>query len=121
MPKATLTTKNGATVVIEGSEEEVQQILSRIENSGESAKPAKGNSPQRKAEKRLPSATDAILELNREGFFDKPKGLADIKQKLASQGMIYPVTTLSGVVLALVRKRSLGRVKEGARWAYVTR
>jgi hypothetical protein len=127
MAKATITNDKGLKIVVEGSKEEVQEIIEQMSGGAEhskgggraSAKAAKR--PSARAGKRIPSATDAILELNEEGFFDKPKGLADIKQKLADQGMIYPVTTLSGVVLPLVRRRQLGRVKQKGRWTYVSR
>jgi hypothetical protein len=118
MAKATITTNKGAKVVVEGTEDEVRNIVRMIGGTGGGRKATKVAS---KSGKRLPSATDAILELKEEGFFNKPKGLADVKEKLASQGMIYPLTSLSGVVLGLVRRRSLGRVKEDGRWCYVTR
>jgi hypothetical protein len=121
MPKATVTTKEGTKIVIEGTEKEVVRLVKQMGATTPAAKAMKASPRDRRPGKRLPSATDAILELNQEGFFDKPKGLADIKEKLASQGMIYPVTTLSGVVLSLTRKRALGRVREDARWCYVTR
>jgi len=118
MAKATITTEKGVKVIVEGSEEEVRNIVNRL---GAGSVRGRASSANRKGSKRLPSATDAILELKEEGFFDKPKGLADIKDKLASQGMIYPLTSLSGVVLGFVRRRVLGRVKENNRWCYVTR
>jgi hypothetical protein len=127
MAKATITNEKGLKIVVEGSKEEVQEIIRQMGAAAThpkggvraSGRPAK--QPSAKPGKRLSSATDAILELNAEGFFDKPKALADIKQKLAEEGMIYPVTTLSGVVLPLVRRRQLGRVKKDGRWSYVSR
>ncbi|MBZ5703541.1 MAG: hypothetical protein LAN84_17050 [Acidobacteriia bacterium] len=119
MAKATITTDKGLKVVVEGSQEEVQNIVRQLGGgSGHGKKPSR---QVEKTGKRLPSATDAILELKEEGFFDKPKALAEVKDKLASQGMIYPLTSLSGVVLGLVRRRRLGRVKEDGRWSYVSR
>jgi hypothetical protein len=119
MAKATITTDKGLKVVVEGSQEEVQNIVRQLGSGSGRARQPSLQSPRTK--KRLPSATDAILELKEERFFDKPKALADIKDKLASQGMIYPLTSLSGVVLLLVRRRQLGRVKEDGRWSYVSR
>ena len=127
MVKATITNKKGLKILVEGSTDEVQEIIRHMTGRAirgtrgvkASGKPAK--QPSARAGKPLPSATDAILELNAEGFFDKPKALSDIKEKLAEQGMIYPVTTLSGVVLPLVRRRQLGRVKKDGRWSYVSR
>ncbi len=115
MARATVTTGKGTKIVVEGSEDEVRSIIQKL---GIGTRPARaGRTPA----KIPPSATDAILELKENGFFNKPKGLADVKEALASQGLIYPVTSLSGVMLALVRKRTLGRVKESKRWCYVTR
>lgn len=125
MAKATITNERGLKIVVEGSPEEVEGIIQHA--GGGTAARRRGSRTTKaktadKPSRRLPSATDAIQELNEEGFFDKPKGLADIKEKLADQGMIYPLTTLSGVVLGLVRRRKLGRVKQsGGRWSYVSR
>jgi hypothetical protein len=119
MAKATITNDKGLKIVVEGSPEEVQNIVEQMGGgAGRAKKRARSHA---KPGKRLATATDAILELNEEGFFDKPKALADVKEKLASQGMIYPITSLSPVVLRLVRRRQLGRVKEDGRWSYVSR
>jgi|SRR5208282_2223830 len=119
MAKATITNDKGLKIVVEGSPEEVQKIVEQMHGGARGTK--KQTRSPAKTGKRLPTATDAILELSAEGFFDKPKALADIKQKLASQGMIYPITSLSAVVLGIVRRRQLGRVKEEGRWSYVSR
>lgn len=120
MAKATVTTGKGLKVVVEGSPEDVQSIIRQLGGGSGRGKKALRVAAA-KGGKRLPTATDAILELKEEGFFDKPKALADIKEKLADQGMIYPLTSLSGVVLVLVRRRQLGRVKVDGRWSYVSR
>jgi hypothetical protein len=116
--RATLTTKDGTRVVIEGSPEEVERLAGRLSGAGKAAKHA---APKNKSARSLPTATDAIVELKTEHFFKKPRALSDIKEKLASRGMIYPLTSLSGVVLLLVRKRALGRVKQDGRWLYIAR
>jgi hypothetical protein len=129
MAKATVTTESGLRVVVEGSQEEVQNIIQQLGGGAGHSKRARRVASAKtgkhfasgKGGKRLPTATDAILELKEEGFFDKPKALADIKEKLADQGMIYPLTSLSGVVLVLVRRRQLGRVRVDGRWSYVSR
>ena len=64
------------------------------------------------------AASDLVVELKEDRFFDKPKGLAEISKALEEKGFIYPVTTLSGVVLGLVQKRLLGRKKLEGRWVY---
>jgi hypothetical protein len=118
MARATVTTGKGTKVVVEGSEDEVRSIIQKLGIGTGQRKPARAARTPAKTHR---SATDAILELKENGFFNKPKGLADIKEALASQGLIYPVTSLSGVALALIRKRTLGRVKENRIWCYVTR
>jgi hypothetical protein len=55
------------------------------------------------------SLSDDIIELVSEGFFDKSKTLAEAKDALAAKGVIKPITTLSGVMQDLVKKRSLSR------------
>lgn len=120
MPKATYTTADGTKVVIEGTAEEVTALLEKLQIPTKRAHRGKVKS-ERRSSRQTPSMRDAILELKAEGFFKKPKGLADVKEKLAALGMIYPVTSLSGTVLSLVKHRELGRVKEEGRWCYVTR
>lgn len=121
MPKAIVTTEDGTKVVIEGTAEEVQELLTRLRPTGKQVKTGKERSASRNSKKTRPSMPDSIVELKLEGFFNKPKGLADIKEKLASLGMIYPVTSISGTVLSLVKRRELGRVREKGRWCYVAR
>lgn len=121
MPKATLTTGDGTKVVIEGTAEEVRELLSKLGTPGRKPKTGGVRKTVRTAGRTRPSMTDSIIELKLEGFFNKPKGLSEIKEKLASMGMIYPVTSISGTVLSLVKRRELGRVKEDGRWCYVTR
>lgn len=62
---------------------------------------------------------DLLSSLIDGGFFKKPRDLASIKSALAEMGHHYPVTTLSPVMLRLVRRRSLRRIREQKRWMYV--
>jgi hypothetical protein len=59
-----------------------------------------------------------MIGLKEEGYFDKPKALGDITQALEEKGYLYPVTTLSGVVLSLVKNKHLRRKKVEGRWVY---
>ena len=112
MVKAEIKTKNGTRIRVEGTPEEVEKILSNIKRREEQLAVKK---------KRKISATDFILKLREEGFFDKPKTILDIKEKLAENGLIYPVTTLSAVLIRLIRRRELGRIKTEKMWGYVKR
>ncbi len=73
---------------------------------------------ERKEQKKRQSAAELLIGLKEEGYFDKPKALGDITQALEEKGYLYPVTTLSGVVLSLVKNKHLRRKKVEGRWVY---
>jgi hypothetical protein len=117
LARAHIESKDGTKIEVEGTPDEIAKIISHVKKR-ESQQRAK------EAVRRTDgstNATDFALELREQGFFDKPKTLSAIKDKLAENGLIYPITSLSGVVLTQVRKKNLGRVKEKGRWAYVRR
>lgn len=121
MAKATIKSKTGALITIEGSENEVSSILSVFERTtavGHAKEAAtKKQATQKEAKKRL-AASDLVINLKEDGFFEKPKGLGEISKALEEQGYLYPVTTLSGVVLGLVQKKVLRRKKMDKKWVY---
>jgi hypothetical protein len=121
MAKATIKSKTGALITVEGTEGEVSNILSVFERTtvvGQAKGVAtKKQATQREAKKRL-AASDLVISLKEDGFFEKPKGLGEISKALEEQGYLYPLTSLSGVVLGLVQKRELRRKKSGKKWVY---
>ncbi|MGH8402178.1 MAG: hypothetical protein ACRESO_02055 [Gammaproteobacteria bacterium] len=121
MPKATIKSKAGAMITIEGSEDEVANILSVFERAatiGHAREAVSRSKRVAKEDKKRLSASDLIIGLREEDFFEKPKSLGDISKALEEKGFLYPVTTLSGVVLGLVQKRDLRRKKIGGKWTY---
>jgi hypothetical protein len=116
LARAHIESKNGTTIEVEGTPEEIAKIISDVKQK-EAQQRAKVATQGEKST----NATDFVLELRELGFFDKPRTLSAIKAKLAENGLIYPITSLSGVVLTQVRKKNLSRVKEEGRWAYVRR
>lgn len=122
MTRAQLITKLGTKVTIEGTSEEVADLLARFEGdlapSKVKSSPAHNGRPSR-AKKILASPANLISELVESGFFATPKELNAIKVVLEEQGHFYPATTLSPTLLRLVRKRKLRRIKENKRWVYV--
>jgi hypothetical protein len=72
----------------------------------------------KKDEKKREGASDLIVGLREAGFFEKPKALSEIADALEEKGYLYPVTTLSGVMLGLVKKKDLRRKKHEGRWVY---
>lgn len=121
MPKATIKSSTGAVITIEGDEGEISSILAAYERTSvvEQAKKAIARTrTARKSEKKREGASDLIVELREAGFFEKPKALGDIAHALEEKGYLYPVTSLSGVVLGLVKKRELHRKKHEGKWVY---
>lgn len=121
MPKATIRSSTGSVITIEGSQEEVARIISTLDKPIVVARAkheiarAKVTSSQGKKRE---GAGDLIIGMREAGFFDKPKTLAEMEQSLEEKGFLYPTTTLSGVVLRLVKKKELRRKKTDGRWTY---
>jgi hypothetical protein len=124
--EATIELRDGSTVTVKGTPEEVARILAMVQHQGE-AKDGPANLPRAKQEvgKGASSKTGPkadILRLKADGFFKgQRRAIKEVQEGLEAQGHIYPVTTLSGALLALVQKRELGRVKQDGVWRYVHR
>ncbi|HZT36051.1 MAG TPA: hypothetical protein VFA15_09030 [Nitrososphaera sp.] len=116
MPKAKVTTSTGATILIEGSTEEVAALVALIE--GHTASPGSLPAGSKKAQGVNTSLSALISTLVEAGFFKQPKDLAAVKARLDEMGHVYPVTTLSPAMLRSVRSRTLRRLKQGGRWFY---
>ncbi|MGH8317792.1 MAG: hypothetical protein ACRD3O_00310 [Terriglobia bacterium] len=121
MAKATIKSKTGAVITVEGSESEVSAILATIEG-GASVAHAKRTADRAhksgKVPKKRQGASELVSHLKNEGFFDKPRGIGEVAHALQENGYLYPVTSLSGVLLALVQKRLLRRKKHEGKWVY---
>lgn len=121
MAKATIKSRTGAVITVEGSESEVSNILSAYERHSvvdQAKKAIERTRASRKAEKKREGASDLIIELKEAGFFEKPKALGEIAHALEEKGYLYPVTSLSGVVLGMVKRRALRRKKHEGKWVY---
>lgn len=121
MAKATIKSKTGALITIEGTEKEVSGIVTIFERAA-AVGHAKAEVGRLRAEKedrkKRASVSDLVITLKEEGFFDKPKGLTDISNALEEQGYLCPVTTLSGIMLGLVKRRLFRRKKAEGKWVY---
>lgn len=121
MPKAIIKSKTGAVITIEGTKEDIAQILGEFERMSavrEVKEKISGKIARKKEENKRRTASDIIVELREDGFFSKPKTLGEITEALERMGYIYPTTTLSGVVIGLVQKKLLGRKKVDGKWVY---
>ena len=121
MAKATIKSKTGAIITIEGTDKEVSNMLASFEtaaNVGRAKEVIKKITSEKKDQKKRESASDLIVILKEDGFFNKPKGLNEIALALEEKGYIYPVTTLSGIMIGLVQKKFFGRKKIDGKWVY---
>lgn len=78
MAKATIKSKSGLVITIEGSEGEVSSILSVFERAttiGYTKKAVTKSKRAAKEEKKRLGASDLIITLKEEGFFEKPESL----------------------------------------------
>ena len=120
--RATVEMVSGAKVVVEGSDEDVVNVVARLErfrNGGRAARAATKVRPSTtKTKMTLPGL---ISEMISGGFFKEPRQLAVVKAALEQSGHFYPLTTLSPAMLRLVKARQLRRIKDGqGRWTYVS-
>jgi hypothetical protein len=128
MARASLLLPTGTTVEIEGTAEEVAELLSlyaRLSVPVESRKDKRGlgltalanTSGKPKAPRKGPKAY--VLQLHQSGFFDEKRSLPQVQEKLEAEGHIYPQSSLSTPLIRLVRSRVLRRLKEDGAWVYV--
>jgi hypothetical protein len=121
MAKAHITTEQGTKITVEGTPEEVSALVKHLGYTGKQPtsgdnKRGLGRLSRSAGQKSTP--VNLISNLIDGGFFKKPKDLAAVKVALEEVGHVYPVTTLSPVLLRLVRKRQLRRLKEKKKWVY---
>ncbi len=118
MAKARITKPSGTTVVIEGSPDEVAELVKRIEGGNNLARAQEQSDVRSKPKKGKSTLADYIADLIETGFFKQPKDLSAVQKGLAEMGHVYPVTTLSPALLRRVRGRELRRLKQDGRWYY---
>lgn len=121
MAKATIHAKSGAVITVEGTETEVSRIIAQYEAaevSSRAPQPDKPGGSVRGKSKRRESASELVLDLKKQGFFEKPRTLGEVGTALEEKGFLYPVTTLSGVMLGLLKRGQVRRKKAEGRWVY---
>jgi hypothetical protein len=128
MAKANLILPNGTKVVIEGTADEVAALLGRVssderqKSTSRASRPRRrsggGSSPKPTTPARL-GPTEYIRELIDEGYFKTKREIGAVRDKLEERAHIYPVTSISGPLYRLVKKKELRRLKEDGVWRYV--
>lgn len=112
MAKAKISIPGGIAVEVDGTPDEVAAVLENLKKkhsqSSRTARPGKSRGD-------IPGLVET---LRAEDFFKTPRGLGEIRKKLADLGHHYPVTTLSGAMQAQARSRNLRRFKENGKFVY---
>lgn len=119
MPTASITMPGGATIVIEGTQAEVADLVAKFQahesqSTKSTARSSRGSTSARTG------PFDLIVGLIERGFFQTPRELGAVRAALEEEGHFYPVTTLSPLMLRLVRRKFLRRIKSNKRWTYVS-
>jgi hypothetical protein len=127
LAKANIALKNGTTVEIDGTAEEVAALLakfSQVDIAGEESEKRLTRKPQhggRKASKpKKDGPTGLIGELADQGYFKSKRSISDIQQKLEEGGHVYPVTSISPCLTRMTKRRQLRRIKDEKGWQYVS-
>ena len=63
--------------------------------------------------------SEAISDLFNADWGASPRGISEVKDALATNGLIYPLTTLSGTLLGLTKRGLLRRIKTSDGYRYV--
>ncbi|MFA5771707.1 MAG: hypothetical protein WC974_03145 [Thermoplasmata archaeon] len=121
MAKANIETKNGTKIIVEGTPEEISKIMTLYKGDYKPETEKELKKFVKRKSNAKPTVTDKMREMIAEGFFDKPKGLAELKNSLEEQGCFVPITTLSPIVLGLVKNKELRRIKQDKKWVYAKR
>ena len=119
MPTASITMPSGATIVIEGTPAEVADLVAKFQATDVHPVKSAARSPRGSTSSRT-GPFELIVGLIEKGFFETPRELGAVRMALEEEGHFYPVTTLSPVMLRLVRRKFLRRIKNNKRWTYVT-
>lgn len=117
MVKAIIELKDGTKITVEGTPKEVAEAK-ELMISKEGRKLIK---QKIKRKQKTKGPIGLILELKEENFFDKPRIISEVKQKLEEKTYYYPLSSLSPALIRLVKQGELGRIKKEGKWMWVKR
>lgn len=121
MAKANITTKKGTIIRIEGDIEEIKEIVTTIkrrEDLEERFYFGRAIRQNEAAHHPPISITDILLKFKSEGFFNEGRTLGEINNELLKRGFHTPKSTLSALLIFLVRRGLLKREQEDEQWRY---
>lgn len=121
MAKAYITTKKGTTIRVEGDIEDIKEIVTSIkrrEDFEERFYLGRALRQNEAAHHPAVSITDILLKLKSEGFFNEGRTLGEVSKELLDRGFHTPRTTLSTLLIFLVRRGALKREQRDEQWRY---
>ena len=120
MAHAKFVTRDGISIDIEGTPEELSAVFERLQQGTDTSAPEGRTGARGKgAASEKADLPQLIAELRAEEFFRQPRGLGALRIKLGEMGHHYPLTTLSGAMQSEAKKRRLRRYKDGGKYVYV--
>jgi hypothetical protein len=119
MAHAKFTTKEGISVDLEGTPEELAAVVEKLRESQAPGSPQGKSAHRKQGGRTKPELPQLIDALRNEDFFRQPQGLGAIRTKLAEMGHHYPLTTLSGSMQTEAKTRRLRRFKQNRKYVYV--
>jgi hypothetical protein len=122
MSRTALTLPNGTKVTVEGTPEEVEQIVNRITSTKAESVPSQRNSTAVTTQPRKtdrPSPTERVRLLKEEGYFREKRTLGNVQSELSEKGHIHAMGDLSPVLIRMTRAGELRRMREKGNWVYV--
>lgn len=120
MAKARIVTADGTEVNVDGTPSEIAAVLKELKIAGTSARgTAAAATPKPRRTKSVRVTVPGLLDdLIHDKFFTKPKGMGEVRDRLADLGHHYPLTSLSGPLQSHIRTRRLRRFKKDGKYVY---
>jgi len=102
---------------------QIKNLVDRLTSMATGQSTSKEPSKPIKATGSKKGAAGGISVLMHEGFFDKPKDLSAVMERLKEIGRYYGKSTVAMNLLNLTKRRSLNRIKDSKtkNWQYVSR
>jgi hypothetical protein len=116
-------------VRVTGKQEELDAILEALDEAANALSKIKQQptqTPQLGApEAEIPSISrsrrlsEAVMELFGADWGGSPRRISEVRDALATNGLIYPLTTLSGTLLSLTKRGLLRRIRTSEGYRYI--
>jgi len=97
-------------------ERRISDLENRVKNL-ENSKIKKEHQKEKKSQYK--GLTESIFGLIAEKFFDAPKELNEIHQRLKANAVFTPVTSYPKSLIRLIKNKELKRLKKNNKWKYV--